>query len=350
MGGHLRRRSASDATSGLVLAEATSMSRGQPARLQPLRRYRPRPPPRRRYRPRPPPIRRYRPRPPPRRRYLPRPPPRRRYRPRPPSRRRDRRPPPAPTAVPTPTAGLPITAVAASTITQTGATVTWTVSAQATGQVEYGTTTAYGTFSRPEHRIRTRPHPEAFGARARQALPLSRPFDRRNREKHGQRGPHIHYRLRDSTDSRTDPPADSGADHRPDGGTDRRPDPDRRPPPGGIRVPSSINATCATDVSPALDAWIAGRPNGSTLIFPSGSCYRLGGDNGIVLVNRPDLTLIGTGSHSSCEPPGRASARPASWYRTAPTSSSAASPSTGATRPPGLPEPRRRSGNGSVGR
>ena len=68
------------------------------------------------------------------------------------------------------------------------------------------------------------------------------------------------------------------------------------PPSGGISVPASIDATCATDVSPALNAWIAGRPNGSTLIFPAGSCYKLGGDNGIVLVNRADLTLIGTDS------------------------------------------------------
>jgi hypothetical protein len=61
-------------------------------------------------------------------------------------------------------------------------------------------------------------------------------------------------------------------------------------------VPASINATCASDVSAALNAWIAGRPDGSTLIFPSGSCYRLGSDAGLNLANRTGLTLIGTGS------------------------------------------------------
>jgi hypothetical protein len=66
--------------------------------------------------------------------------------------------------------------------------------------------------------------------------------------------------------------------------------------PVGITVPTSIDATCATDVSPALNAWIAARPNGSTLIFPSGSCYKLGGDMGINLKGRTGLTLVGTGS------------------------------------------------------
>ncbi len=61
-------------------------------------------------------------------------------------------------------------------------------------------------------------------------------------------------------------------------------------------MPASINATCATDVSTALNAWIAKQPNGSTLVFPSGSCYRLGGDTGVNLADRSNLTLEGTGS------------------------------------------------------
>ena len=32
------------------------------------------------------------------------------------------------------------------------------------------------------------------------------------------------------------------------------------PPAGANTVPASINATCASDVSPALNAWIASRP------------------------------------------------------------------------------------------
>ena len=61
-------------------------------------------------------------------------------------------------------------------------------------------------------------------------------------------------------------------------------------------VPASIDATCGTSVSPALNAWIASKPDGSTLVFPAGSCYRLGGDAGLNLANRHSLTLVGTGS------------------------------------------------------
>ena len=61
-------------------------------------------------------------------------------------------------------------------------------------------------------------------------------------------------------------------------------------------VPASIDGTCATNASPAINAWIAAQPNGSTLIFPAGSCYQLGGDAGLNLANRTGLTLVGTGS------------------------------------------------------
>jgi hypothetical protein len=61
-------------------------------------------------------------------------------------------------------------------------------------------------------------------------------------------------------------------------------------------VPASIDATCSTEVSTALNGWIAKQPNGSTLVFPSGSCYRLGGDAGLNLASRTGLTLAGTGS------------------------------------------------------
>ena len=51
---------------------------------------------------------------------------------------------------------------------------------------------------------------------------------------------------------------------------------------GANTVPATIDATCASSVSSALNAWIASRPDGSTLTFPSGSCYKLGGDEGII--------------------------------------------------------------------
>jgi len=64
----------------------------------------------------------------------------------------------------------------------------------------------------------------------------------------------------------------------------------------GITVPTSIDATCGSSVGSALNSWIAALADGSTLIFPAGSCYKLGGDAGLDLSNRHHLTLIGTGS------------------------------------------------------
>ncbi|HET7027736.1 MAG TPA: fibronectin type III domain-containing protein [Candidatus Limnocylindrales bacterium] len=64
---------------------------------------------------------------------------------------------PAPTVAPTssrtpaPTAALlSISAIGVTGIGQSTATITWTVSAAATGQVRYGTTTSYGSVSSPE--------------------------------------------------------------------------------------------------------------------------------------------------------------------------------------------------------
>lgn len=96
------------------------------------------------------------------------------------------------------------------------------------------------------------------------------------------------------------------------------PTPVPTPIPVGVTVPASINATCASDASPALNAWIKAQPNGSTLVFPPGSCYRLGGDNGLQLDGRSRLTLIGTGSTLQLRTTG-ASNRSAAFFLQAST-------------------------------
>ena len=68
------------------------------------------------------------------------------------------------------------------------------------------------------------------------------------------------------------------------------------PAAGSITVPASIDATGTTDVSAALNAWIASQPDGSSLVFPDGSRYLLGGDAGLQLDGRSGLTLEGAGS------------------------------------------------------
>jgi hypothetical protein len=59
-------------------------------------------------------------------------------------------------------------------------------------------------------------------------------------------------------------------------------------------VPSTIDATGATDVTAALNQWIAAQPNGSKLIFPSGSRYKFG-TQGLQLADKNDMELVGEG-------------------------------------------------------
>ena len=59
-------------------------------------------------------------------------------------------------------------------------------------------------------------------------------------------------------------------------------------------VPASIDATGATDVSAALNAWIQGVPDGSVISFPAKGVYKLG--KGIQLGNRHNLVFQGNGA------------------------------------------------------
>jgi hypothetical protein len=59
-------------------------------------------------------------------------------------------------------------------------------------------------------------------------------------------------------------------------------------------VPNTIDATGATDVSAALNAWIATVPNGSVISFPAGGTYQLSA--GIKLGLRTNLVFEGNGA------------------------------------------------------
>jgi hypothetical protein len=59
----------------------------------------------------------------------------------------------------------------------------------------------------------------------------------------------------------------------------------------GPRPPSSINATCETDVSPSLQAWINGVPAGSTWKVPERACYLV--NEGIDILDPRHLTIDG---------------------------------------------------------
>lgn len=75
---------------------------------------------------------------------------------------------------------------------------------------------------------------------------------------------------------------------------DRTGTPPPPPPPPDNQVPASITSNCSADVTSVLQAWVNGRPNGSTLLFPSGTCYRI--DGGLNFAGRTSLTVVGTGS------------------------------------------------------
>ncbi len=59
-------------------------------------------------------------------------------------------------------------------------------------------------------------------------------------------------------------------------------------------VPAGIPSDCSAAVEGALNDWLAGVPDGSTVVFPANRCYGI--DNGLVLADRNNLTIDGNGS------------------------------------------------------
>jgi hypothetical protein len=67
------------------------------------------------------------------------------------------------------------------------------------------------------------------------------------------------------------------------------------PAPAGIPVPSSIDATGASDASAALQSWLGSVPDGSTIVFKAGGTYRM--DMGLrIFSSRRNLTFDGNGT------------------------------------------------------
>jgi hypothetical protein len=64
--------------------------------------------------------------------------------------------------------------------------------------------------------------------------------------------------------------------------------------PAGIAVPASVDATGATNASPALKAFVATVPDGSTIVFKAGGVYRM--DRGLEFASRHNLTFEGNGA------------------------------------------------------
>jgi hypothetical protein len=252
-----------------------------------------------------------------------------------------------------------ITEVGTSDIGESSATVRWTVTQAATGQVEYGTTTAYGSRTDLESSFDYRTHVQTIrGLRS----DTTYHYRVRSRTQSGRTvvSGDRQFTTLDASDPAPTPtpaptqeptaaptgaptaaptggptPSPTPAPTTAPGGTATptptvtprptptatpaptatprpTPSPTPRPTPsptprptatptptsvpsGTVTVPSSIDSSCGSAVGPALNAWIEDQAPGSTLRFPSGACYRLGGDVGLQLWGRRDLTLVGTG-------------------------------------------------------
>jgi hypothetical protein len=72
------------------------------------------------------------------------------------------------------------------------------------------------------------------------------------------------------------------------------PTPASAPTPTGIAIPTTVDATGATDASAALIAWLDRVPDGSTIVFKAGGIYRL--NAALKFAHRHNLTFEGNGA------------------------------------------------------
>jgi hypothetical protein len=198
---------------------------------------------------------------------------------------------PAPTAAPTaaPTTGLVITAVGPSNITQTDASISWTVSAPATGQVEYGTTLAYGSFSALENSYIYTTHIQQLSGLAAGTLFHYRTH---STDAAGNSAVSADYTFTTLTPAPTPTPAPT---------LTPTPTPSSTAGPfqapvttQTVYVPTTIDSTGATNAAAALQSFIGTVPDGSVIVFKAGGVYRM--DLGIAVENRHNLVFEGNGA------------------------------------------------------
>jgi hypothetical protein len=154
----------------------------------------------------------------------------------------------------TPNLSLAITAVSALSIAQTTAAIRWTVSAPATGQVEYGTTLAYGSFGALENSYIYTTHYQSLSGLAAGVL--------------------YHYRVL-STDAAANSAVSADYTFTTLSSSVSRP---WTAPvtTATYTVPGTIEHTGATDVTSALNSFFATVPNGSIIDFAiNGAVYKI---------------------------------------------------------------------------
>ena len=193
-----------------------------------------------------------------------------------------------------------ISNVTATNVDQTTAGIGWDVSQFATGQVEYGTTTAYGSLSTPEITFNYDSHYQILSglspgrlyhfrvksANAGGILAVSGDYTFTTLAASPTPTP-----LPTATPTPTASPAPTPAPTSAPSGAR----PFAAPTTSGTRtVPATIDATGSSDASTALNTFIRNSPDGSLISFPAGGTYRL--DKGLLLAGRNNLVLDGNGA------------------------------------------------------
>jgi Purple acid Phosphatase, N-terminal domain len=176
--------------------------------------------------------------------------------------------------------------ISAFDVNPTTVNITWTVSEPATGQVEYGPDTEYGSFTDLEASLDYSTHIQDITGL--------------------EPGTEYHYRVLSTTgagisltsDDQTfiTPPLPTPGplvSPRPVAGYGPRPDP--ATPSEAVTVPPQIDASGASDVGQAIQDWVDAQPDGSLLVFPAGSVYSM--ERGIHLgPGDADMTFFGYGA------------------------------------------------------
>ena len=197
-------------------------------------------------------------------------------------------------------------------MTTTGVTISWTVSEVATGQVDYGTTTSYGSQSVAETSLDYSTHIQTIsGLTAGTDLPLPRPLDDRVAASALVSGDHVFTTAGATaapaptpvpTPRRPAPVSTPAPTHRPrhrsptgsDPATAGQPPVPAPAPARRVDVPSRSTRAASTDVGSALNSFINGVPDGSVITFPVNGVYRL--STGIRLDSRHNLVFDGRGT------------------------------------------------------
>ena len=197
-------------------------------------------------------------------------------------------------------------------LTTTTATISWSLDQPATGQVEYGKTAAYGSLSTPELTFNYSAHVQALTGLAPGTL--------------------YHFRVRStnqagvqtvSGDNTFSTPAAPSPTPTPAPTPTPGPTPTPAPDPPGIPVPGSIDASGGSDVGDALQRFVDGVPDGSTIVFKSGGTYRV--SHGLRLFGRHGLVFAGNGATIQTTGPGDNIASSPFWVEVRSTSPSAIS-------------------------